>query len=168
MARITKNAHAPVDAESVSLGQATFDFDSNGGFDSDDPTVVSNARANPFLDVEEDVVDEGDPTTRADYDPNDPHDNPSADHLATEGSQAARDAAEANEEAVRESVGLAVPADRTDDPTVEDTLNETFDVVAADGNPKLPEASQAVTPVSAPPRALSPVGSSSDDGDGED
>jgi hypothetical protein len=143
MAKISKSDAAPSGDLHVSLGRVDFDLTSKKKvYETTDPTVISDARAHVFLSVEEDapapVREE-----QADYDPNDPHDNPASDHLSIWASDEAVKAAAANEAAVRDAAGLAVhvsaSGDAPDDvPTVEETINETLDAVGSDASAEVP------------------------------
>lgn len=77
------------------FGNAEFDLEAGASFETEDPTIVSCAYTHPWLKVEVPVVDV---KAASDWDENDPHDNPSIDHLsslASPESKAAADAAEA-------------------------------------------------------------------------
>lgn len=155
MARITKSDNAPAEAKHFSLANVEFDLKAkNSVYETDDAAVIANARAHPYLAVEEDVQ-APDATVTA-SDPLDPHENPSADHLSTAATPAAVAAADANEAAIREATGLSdafgAPAD-SPEPTVAETLGATFDVAAPDAEPVFPadaEQSAQAPPADAP------------------
>lgn len=146
MARIVKAKDAPSDLVGVTLGQLTLEADQLP-YETNDPSVLSVARSNPAVDVEEDEVT---PTeTAAEVsDPLDPHRNPAADHLSAFASEDAIKAAQENDAAIREVVSpyqnLADPAT----PTVEETVSATFDAVGVDAAPVFASAeTPAVNPV---------------------
>lgn len=137
MARITKSDAAPADAKHFSLANVEFDLSGSAAYETDDSTVIANARSNPFLKVEEDTVAPAQQV--AEVDPLDPHRNPSADHLSTLASPSAVKAAEANESAIREAAGLNDSFAVSDGaPTIAETLEATFETAAPDAEPKFP------------------------------
>lgn len=99
MATITLSDKAPKDAGVISFNFAEDEFQLEGteSHESEDPGLISNARVHPWLDVEVPVVAN---EVADDYDPNDPHDNPRADHLSPLATQEVKDAAAANEAAI--------------------------------------------------------------------
>lgn len=147
MAKITKSDHASKGPEHFSLGSAEFDLDSaTDAYETSDPEILSNARANRNLHVEEDVV-APDPTAQS-VDPLDPHRNPAADHLSSRGSDEAVSAADANEAAIQDVVQVYKPA-AGQAPSVTETLQATFDAVGADAAPQ-PQVPEDHTPAPDP------------------
>lgn len=138
MARITKSDTAPSDLQHFSLAQVEFDLTrKNSVYETDDPAVIANARTNPQLVVEEDAPSAA--PVAAVSDVLDPHQNPSADHLSALASPAAVAAANANEAAIREAAGLDDSFGVSDGaPTIAETLQATFDVVAPSATPEFP------------------------------
>lgn len=137
MAKITKSDRAPADVGTISIGSASFDLPrKNSVYETDDPLVISSARANPFLSVEEDAPAAA-PADAPVADALDPHVTPQADHLSAYASQAAKDAAAANEAAIRESTGLdqTFRNDSADEPTIQESLQATFDTLGIDTAP---------------------------------
>jgi len=58
MAQIVHSSLAPSEAVHYSLGSASFEVDGKTPFETDDPTVIANARAHPWLDVKMPEVEE--------------------------------------------------------------------------------------------------------------
>lgn len=107
MATISLSDAAPkVDGElGFALGNANFELASGGSFDSDDPAVIGGAVVHPWLKVAFAAPAESD---APDYDPNDPHQNPAADHLGQYASPEVKKAAEEAEAAIQ---AVAYPND---------------------------------------------------------
>lgn len=99
MATITLSDKAPTGEgpASFSFPEGDFTLEGKGSYETDNPGLISNANAHPWLDVAVPVVEE---EVADDYDENDPHDNPSADHLSVWASDEAKAEAAANEEAI--------------------------------------------------------------------
>jgi hypothetical protein len=160
MARISKSDTAPKDAEHFSLGAVEFDLtDKNTTFETDDPAVIANARANPALSVKEDPQPVA---TLADAaDPLDPHVNPAADHLSASASPEAIAAADTNEQAIKAASGGDVSAPTTA-PTIEETLSATLTAAGVQDAPALPPVPEAdaqptaSTPSTPPPTSSTP------------
>lgn len=111
MATITLSDLAPKEEIHFVFGDADFTLGGkNSSYETDSPQVVSNAAAHEWLAVS---VPEGtsDPRPEDDpnYDPTDPHDNPSADHLSQMASPESIEAAAANEAAIQAEAYPDVP-----------------------------------------------------------
>lgn len=157
MAKITRVPDAPQDLTHFTLGQVSFDLDSKGTYTTDDPEVLSNALVSPFLSVEYDVVAPADAPADT-RDQNDPHVNPAADHLSVWGSQESKDAADANDAAIKEAFGT-IDGEGSQDPapTVAETLQATFDNAGVDSTPQTPDVDPATPPVDPTPVTPDPV-----------
>jgi hypothetical protein len=150
MARISKSDTAPKDALHITLGAVEFDLDDkNAVYETDDPAVIADASVNADLKVDVPAPKTAD--QRPDFDPHDPHQNPSADHLSAFGSQAARDAAAANEKAIKEATGADIAAPSRA-PSVAESVAATLEAARVDAEPQLPDTeSDAPAPASPPP-----------------
>lgn len=137
MAKISKSAEAPGDLRAFTFANTVVEVD-NLPLETDDPVVIAAADQHPFLDVEREPVDAN--VAPEGYDVNDPHDNPRADHLSASGSDEARSAADANERAILEAVGNTGLVPNSDNPTVSESVNHTFDVVGVEDAPQLPDS----------------------------
>lgn len=143
MARITKSDSAPNDLTRVTLG--SFDFEVP--FETDNESVVADARANPFLSVEADEP-AADPTAAV-YDPNDPQRNPAADHLSALASDEAVQAADANEAAIRRAAYPDAPEIDPADavaPSVRESVEATLRLSGVDEAAELPFQDAEETP----------------------
>lgn len=141
MARISKSDTAPEGDLHVSLGAAEFDLNGKSAvYETDDPAVIGDASVNSDLKVEVDTPKSD--QRPADYDPQDPHDNPTADHLSAYGSQEARDAAAANERAIKEATGADITAP-SEAPSVAESVAATLEAVNVSAEPQLPPADEA-------------------------
>lgn len=147
MAKITRSDAAPTDLGPISIGNVSFELPrKNSVYETDDALIVSSARTNPFLNVEEDVPVTDDTPAPA-PDALDPHVNPTADHLSAFASQATKDAAATNETAIREAVGNASATrnDAAGEPTIAESLQATLATIGVDAAPAVPEdASETV------------------------
>lgn len=156
MATITKSADAPAGATSFSVGQINFTLDADQPeFVTEDQNVVASARANSFLSVKEDipVANPNAPTP----DQNDPQNNPEADHLSAQASQAAKDAAAANQAAIADIVTGAQNVG-AGEPTVAETVASTLDIIGVEAAPVLPvDEAPAPTPSAAATSVPTPV-----------
>lgn len=103
MATISLNDSAPKEAIHFSLGFADFGLEGSQTFETDNRTEIAAAEQHPWLKVTEPVVDV---KVASDYDENDPHDNPGADHLSEYASPETVAAAAANDERIREEVAV--------------------------------------------------------------
>lgn len=124
MAKITKSAHAPSGELSVTNAGGSFTVSDGGSYETSDVAVLSNVVSNPFLVVEFDKA-ETEETAEVKGDQNDPHVNPSADHLSSVASPEAVAAADANEKAIKEVVSPEVEV--TPNPTVAEIQESFFD-----------------------------------------
>lgn len=123
MATIKLSDSAPDEAVHFSFVGAEFDLEGSGTYETDSPEAIDNAQAHPWLTVEVDHAGDADPRPEdaEDYDPNDPHDNPEADHLSRFASQETKDEAAANDAAIREAAypSTAVEGQHDQTPEVE-------------------------------------------------
>lgn len=155
MAKVTKRSDAPNDVTAFSIGNADFELPrKNSVYETDDPLIISSAKVNPFLEVEEDAPS-AQPAEAAPRDALDPHVNPAADHLSVSGSQAAVEAATANETAIREAVGLdrSFRNSTEGEPTVAESLAATLRNAGVTEDPQLPADAEETAPEVAPPTA---------------
>lgn len=149
MATISLNASAPkVDSEiSFSLANEDFALASDGSFESTDPAVIGSAVVHPWLKVE--FKAEAEQAT-SDYDPNDPHQNPAADHLSAYASPETKAAAEATEAAIQAAAypeqAAAAEVEETDEAELK-----------ADTTPAASDTSQATSPAEAPASPQEPA-----------
>jgi hypothetical protein len=135
MPTITKSAAAPADVENFSIGNVDFTLNAaSPSFVTEDQTVIGNARANAWLDVAFDVSTDTDtePT-----DPNDPFFNPEADHLSSQASPAAIDAANTNQAAISEVV-TGEQSVAAGGATTAESVGSLFDAVGLKTEPILP------------------------------
>lgn len=81
MASITFSEKAPTDQGPVTFtfGAEQFDLAPGDKYETSDHELIAAAIGNRWLKVEYDLEKE---TAKIAYDPNDPHDNPAADHLS--------------------------------------------------------------------------------------
>lgn len=119
----------PVDGKvHFSFGQSEFDLEAGGSVEVSDASVATAAAAHPWLTVKFDEVQSEAKTPQELADAaaasTDPHVNPAADHLSAEATQEVKDAAVANDAAVR-----AATADAPVEPAEEApaTSQLTFD-----------------------------------------
>lgn len=136
MATISLSDAAPkVDGDfGFALANVNFDLGAGGSYDTDDPAVLSAAEVHPFLKVE---FPEPTEEEKAEYDPNDPHQNPVADHLSVYASPEVKQAADEADAAIQEA---AFP--------------ENPDAAAADkASESEPEKPTAVAPIPVVPAA---------------
>lgn len=171
MARITKSETAPAEAKHFSLAQVEFDLaGASSTYETDDRNTIAAAVTHPWLDVEFDTA----PTdVVAEADPLDPHDNPAADHLSVSATEAAIDAARANNDAIR-NVAQGDVAAPTEQPSVEDAVRETLEIAAPDAEAQFaadaqetvatPAATAAPTSAPTPPAGSGITTSTTDDG----
>lgn len=107
MAKISLNSNAPKD-EAVHLTFGAIDFDlkdSSAVYETDDPTLISNAAAHPWLTVKVELPAE---EAQQERDLSDPQNNPSIDHLAAEASPEAIAKAEAEADRARKEAAADV------------------------------------------------------------
>lgn len=138
MARISKSDNAPKDDLHISLSAGEFDLKGTSAvYETDDPAIIADARANPFLSVEEEVA--GAATAVQAGDPLDPHFNPAADHLSAARSDEAVQAADENEARIKEATGADVTAP-TEAPSVADSVEATLRASGVeDDQPAVPQ-----------------------------
>lgn len=153
MATITKADGAPSGDLTLLLANEELTLSDGGSVETDNEAVIANARSVPFLIVEVPAVPLD--TKPANYDPNDPHQNPTADHLSTLASPEAVAAADANEAAIRK-VNVAadnVASDET--PSVGEVLTQELRASGVRTDPALPvqaNESAPAAPASPPER----------------
>ena len=149
MAHVTTTPDAPRDISTVLVGNAEFD---GGEFDTEDRAVIAFAQASPYF--EADVPTEQTAPDAVERDPNDPHANVSADHLSSEASDAAVEAADSNESKIREvarsDVGAPEPAN------VSEAVRGALHNAGVDEDAQLPEGAQASTRTTSPAPAEAP------------
>lgn len=103
MATISLSDAAPKEAIHFSLANVDFDLEGSGTYETEQPDAIASAASHPWLKVE---VDPAAAAPVVEPDENDPHVNPTIDHLSVWASQEAVDEAAANEAATLESVGF--------------------------------------------------------------
>lgn len=161
MAKITKSAHAPSGDLIVTTAAGDFTVSDGGSYETSDHGIITNVEGNKFFDVEHDKAETA-PTEELKGDPNDPHVNPSADHLSSIASPESVAAADANEKAIKEVVSPEV--ELTPNPTVAELQENFFENVGVNSNPIAPtenapaeEAPKAEEPTPPAPEVTPPV-----------
>lgn len=136
MATISLNENAPKDEVRFSFSTGTFDLEGSGTYDTESSTLIAEAAQHPWLTVTLPPVEEDKATER---DMNDPHNNPSIDHLSAEASPEAVAAAEKVQEEIRAQVAGDAPYLVTE--------TQVADAPAQDPQPAGVEAAPATAPV---------------------
>jgi hypothetical protein len=150
MAKITKSAHAPSGDLLVTTAAGDFTVSDGGSYETTDKAILDNVGGNNFLVVELDKAETA-PAEELKGDQNDPHVNPSADHLSSLASPEAVAAADANEKAIRDTVSPEIEV--TPNPTVAEIQESFFDNVGINADPVAPTEN---APVEEAPKAEEP------------
>lgn len=153
---ITKSTSAPADVENFSVGNVDFTLNAaSPSFVTNDQTVIGNAIANAWLDVEYPPAAE---TDDADVDPNDPFFNPEADHLSSQASPAAVTAANTNQSAIADVV-TGEQSVSAGGPTTAESVGSLFAAVGITSAPILPVTPPTPAPVTPPVTPTTPASS---------
>jgi hypothetical protein len=127
---VTFSPEAPAD-ETVrfAFGNVEFTLEPGKPYETDDADELRGAQAHPWLEVHMDEVAQD---AVAAPDPNDPHNNPTIDHLSEWATPETIAAAAANEAAIKEANDVVPDVQPVDVTPTDDTVSATPADVSAD------------------------------------